>query len=143
MFPLPIHLLGQFHFMGNSIPTINSNRNLDINLRVEGMSLDFLALNICGFVFYAIYSTIGYFHLTQGAGTVVLADLLFAYHALAMVLLWLVQTYIYPHGKNRLSRRAIYICEALWGLVAIQVLLTSIRNRFLNISLDYALDNIH
>ena len=91
------------------------------------MSLDFLALNICGFAFYALYSSIGFFTTIKGAGTVVLADLLFAYHALVMVLLWLVQTFLYPHGKNRLSRRAIYICIGLWGIVAIQTFLTCIR----------------
>ena len=125
--PTSTLLLGPSPSMAKSTSTANSNRIPHSYHRVEGMSLDFLALNICGFVFYSLYSTIGFFfpHI-KGAGTVVLADLLFAYHALAMVLLWLVQAYFYPHGKNRLSRRAIYICLAFWGLVGIQTLLTCV-----------------
>jgi cystinosin len=90
------------------------------------MSLDFLVLNICGFVFYAIYSTIGFFTDIKGAGTVVLGDLIFAYHALVMVLIWLVQAVIYPKGKNRLSRRTLIICIGLWGFVGAQFFLTTI-----------------
>ena len=92
------------------------------------MSLDFLALNICGFAFYAIYSSIGFFTTLTGAGTVVLADIVFAYHALIMVLIWLCQTFIYPHGKNTLSKKAIYICEALCAIIATQTFLTCVCN---------------
>lgn len=54
-------LLGLFPFMDSSTKTTDLNRNNIYYPRVEGMSLDFLALNICGFAFYSLYSTIGFF----------------------------------------------------------------------------------
>ena len=79
--------------MVNSIKIGNSNRILLSNhfiistYSVEGFSLDYLMLNLIGYTFYGIYSSIGYFTNTKGAGTVVLADLIFVYHAIPIVIL--------------------------------------------------------
>jgi hypothetical protein len=66
-----------------------------------------------GYVFYAIYSTFGYFFKDPGAGTVVLADLIFIYHGLLMVIIWAIQAAIYPWGKNKISIYCIVICTFL------------------------------
>lgn len=40
--------------------------------------------------------TVGYFTDIKGAGTVVIADLIFVYHAMLMVTIYAVQCIIYP-----------------------------------------------
>ena len=52
---------------------------------VEGYSLKFQVLNFTGFLFYSIYSSMGYFGNDPSAGTVDLSDIAFGYHALLMV----------------------------------------------------------
>lgn len=66
-----------------------------ILLRVEGFSLDYLVFNITGYTFYIIYSSVGYFTDIKGAGTVVIADLVFVYHAALMVVIETIQCIIY------------------------------------------------
>ena len=63
--------------------------------RVEGFSLDYLVLNITGYTFYTIYSSVGYFTDITGAGTVVIADLFFVYHAGVMTIIQIIQCCIY------------------------------------------------
>jgi len=62
---------------------------------VEGFNLDYLVLNISGYTFYAIYSSLGYFTDMEGAGTVVIADLVFVYHGIVMIAIEAVQCCIY------------------------------------------------
>jgi hypothetical protein len=62
---------------------------------VEGFSLDYLIFNINGYTFYTVYSSIGYFTDIHGAGTVVIADLIFVYHSILMVAVQAVQCCIY------------------------------------------------
>jgi hypothetical protein len=57
--------------------------------------LDYLVFNISGYTFYTIYSTAGYFTDIKGAGTVVIADLIFVYHSVAMVAIQTIQCFIY------------------------------------------------
>jgi len=53
---------------------------------VEGLNLNYQVLNLSGFSFYSIYSSIGYFTVNESSGTVKLQDLLFSYHALMIVI---------------------------------------------------------
>jgi hypothetical protein len=62
---------------------------------VEGFSLDYLVFNISGYTFYTIYSSVGYFSDIGGAGTVVIADLVFVYHSMLMIAIQVVQCCIY------------------------------------------------
>lgn len=57
--------------------------------------MDYLVFNISGYTFYGIYSTVGYFTDVKGAGTVVIADLIFIYHAIVMISVKVVQCFIY------------------------------------------------
>ncbi len=51
--------------------------------------------NITGYTFYGIYSSVGYFTTIEGAGTVVIADLIFVYHSILMVIIETIQCFIY------------------------------------------------
>jgi cystinosin len=64
------------------------------------MNLDYLIMNLTGFTFYSIYCSYGYF-IPSGylvTGTIDLNDLFFAYHAILITLLTVVQAIIYPKG---------------------------------------------
>lgn len=63
--------------------------------RVEGFNLDYLVLNITGYGLYTIYSSVGYFTDIPGAGTVVIADLVFVYHGVLMVTIQVYQVWRY------------------------------------------------
>lgn len=99
--------------------------------RVEGLNLSYFALNFNGYAFYTIYSSVGYFiPEVKGAGTVVIADLIFVYNAMAMMLVQLFQFCIYEvsqvnmqKGKNRLSTTAVVIVAMLWILEIVTILL--------------------
>lgn len=90
-----------------------------VAFRVEGYSMDYLTMNIVGYVFYSSYSTLGYFFHMKGAGTVVIADLVFPYHALFICLVMAVQAYIYPRGKNRQSAFCTIFCSSLCVFVLV------------------------
>ncbi len=49
-----------------------------------------------GYTLYGIYSTIGYFTDIKGAGTVLLPDLIFVYHAIPVVIFQVGQCFYYP-----------------------------------------------
>jgi hypothetical protein len=68
------------------------------------MNLDYLYLNISGFIFYSIYCLYGYFTTDISIGKVNIADVLFALHALAICLFQYGQSLIYPKGNNKLSK---------------------------------------
>lgn len=86
--------------------------------------MDYLAFNISGYTFYAIYSSVGYFTNIKGAGTVVIADLIFIYHAIVMMSVKVIQCFRYEvvyrmikRGKNRISGIALAIIIGLWTVV--------------------------
>ena len=93
--------------------------------------MDFLILNFTGFFFYSIYNTIGYFDhsSSSGTGTVEVQDVVFAYHACALTIITLCQTFIYPvktqfiktcikknkkAGNNKVSRITIFSTAFMW-----------------------------
>ena len=86
--------------------------------------MNYLVMNICGDLLYGIYSTLGFFFHFQGAGTVVIADLVFIYHALLMCVILATQAWIYPYGKNRVSIYTIILCAIIWSFIIFQVIFT-------------------
>lgn len=93
------------------------------------MNLDFLAMNLTGFSFYSIYCSYGYFIPGGSAetGQVDLNDLLFAYHALLITILTVVQAFVFPQGKNRIMKITIvYLC-ALWIFCIVYGSITMVR----------------
>jgi hypothetical protein len=63
---------------------------------VEGFSMNYLTLNITGYSLYTIYLSAGYFTHLSGAGTVVIADIIFVYHAMFFIIVHSIQAVIYP-----------------------------------------------
>lgn len=117
--------------MASSTKTTNSNRIRSFSyLSVEGFSLNYLVMNISGYAFYGIYTTLGYFYHEEGAGTVVIADLVFVYHAIAMVIIQTIQVIIYPRGSNRVSSKTIALCIGLWTIILAEVFFTKIVEVF-------------
>ena len=86
--------------------------------------MNYLVMNINGYIFYGIYSTLGYFFKFKGAGTVVIADLIFVYHALLMCLVLSIQACIYPKGKNNVSPYTIILCVSLWTFIITDIIFT-------------------
>lgn len=69
-------------------------------------------MNFSGYLLYTIYTSLGYFTKIKGAGTVLLPDLLFVYHAMFMLLLFLIQFIIYPVTLYPYAREAIMYFQA-------------------------------
>lgn len=88
--------------------------------------MNYLVMNICGDLLYGIYSTLGFFFLFKGAGTVVIADLVFIYHALLMCIILSVQAWIYPYGENRVSPYTVALCVLIWSLLLLQIIFTEV-----------------
>jgi hypothetical protein len=62
------------------------------------MNLNFAAINLNGFVFYALFNAYGYFIDDTQSGRVEIADLFFALHAFAATFFTAIQAIIYPRG---------------------------------------------
>lgn len=88
--------------------------------------MNYLVMNISGDLFYGIYTTLGYFFHFKEAGTVVIADLVFIYHALLMCLVLSIQACIYPRGKNIISPFTVVLCVGLWSFIIVQILFTEV-----------------
>ena len=88
-----------------------------LNLRrrdVDGLSVDFLVLNVCGFAAYAAFNVLLFFPTEvrsayeehHGSPPAVHAnDVLFAVHALVMTIVSLFQSYLYDSGDGWFHRR--------------------------------------
>jgi hypothetical protein len=79
-------LLGQLVSMAKFMRTSDANSIYDIDPSVKGMSFEFVGLNLTGFLFLAVYSTVGYIYPELIVGTVEIQDLCFVYHAIAATL---------------------------------------------------------
>lgn len=93
------------------------------------MNLDFLALNLTGYVFYTIYCSYGYFCEGSAAetGRVNLNDIFFVYHALMITLVMVVQAFIYPKGTNRITPFTVGLIIMLVSFSAVYSLLTYVK----------------
>jgi len=96
--------------------------------------MDYLAFNITGYTLYTIYSTFGYFTDLQGAGTVVIADLVFVYHTMLMMVINIAQCWIYSvrklanqKGKTVMSKQALMIAITIWIFVAVEAVCTRVK----------------
>ncbi|CAD8067767.1 unnamed protein product [Paramecium sonneborni] len=103
------------------------------NLRVKnvrGIAFEFLGLNLTGFLFLSAYSSAGYFKGGDNgwpfSGDITKQDLFFAYHAVAITILTIIQTvYYYKKGDNAgVSLWCIIVLIVLWSQTILYVLLT-------------------
>lgn len=82
--------------------------------RVEGFSLNYFAFSFTGYTYYTIYLTLGRFTDIKGAGTVVIADLIFIYHTVIMIIIQLIQcitydvSYCYNLERNKQTIEEYY-----------------------------------
>jgi cystinosin len=99
---------------------------MSLQFSVEGMNLDYLWMNLTGFSFYSIYCSYGYFHKDSASetGQVDLNDLIFAYHALGITILTVIQSFIYPRGHNKINNVTIGYLVVLWAFAGCYSVLT-------------------
>lgn len=90
------------------------------------MNLDFLALNLSGYIFYAVYCIYGFFYKGAQAetGQVDLHDLLFVLHANFITIVAIIQACIYPKGKNKISFISIGYIVSICSFLICYALLT-------------------
>jgi cystinosin len=95
------------------------------------MNLDFVVMNLTGFLFYSIYNTYGYFINTEQTGRVDLNDVFFAYHALFATCVTVSQIFIYPKTNNKVHLPTVILLTLMWGTVAIYGTLTMVKIRII------------
>jgi cystinosin len=86
-------------------------------------------MNLTGFSFYSIYCSYGYFYNNSPpeTGQVDLNDLIFAFHALTITILTVIQSFIYSKGKNKINRLTIGCLIFMWIFVICYSILTYVK----------------
>ena len=84
--------------------------------RVTGLSFEFLAYNLTGFLFYSAYSTVKFFASTGCPQTVEVNDLAFGYHAVLLTAVTIVQCLLYKTRRQRVHPAHAAVVAALWLL---------------------------
>jgi hypothetical protein len=79
------------------------------------MNLNFVTVNLNGFLFYSLFNSYGYFVEDLQTGTIEMADYFFALHALLAILYTAAQALIYPRGKNQLFGSILVFIASHWS----------------------------
>jgi len=90
---------------------------------VEGLSFDFEAYNLLGFIGYSIYTIWGYCDPKIGTGNIAIQDIVFSLHAVLITIVTIIQIFIYydkkdPHQKVSSICKLIVTC-LVWGFLQI------------------------
>jgi len=90
---------------------------------VVGLSFDFEAYNLLGFIGYSVYTIWGYIDPDIGTGHVAIQDIVFALHAVLITIITIIQIFIY-HDKNDPEQKVSSICKLIitcliWGVLQI------------------------
>jgi len=90
---------------------------------VKGLSFDFVAYNLLGFIGYTVYTIWGYCDPKIGTGKVSIQDIVFASHAVIITFVTIIQICIYYDEKDTNQKvsstcRMIIIC-LIWGVMQI------------------------
>jgi hypothetical protein len=109
-----LHYCMVFFFLWANILKLPPKIVLIKKSRVEGFSLNYFAFSFTGYTYYTIYLTLGRFSNLKGAGTVVIADLIFIYHTVFMIIIQLIQCIIYhvywtSHRKGQINSPIILL----------------------------------
>jgi cystinosin len=92
--------------------------------RSKGLSWDFMAYNLTGFVFYSIYTIVKY--VTQSTHSVDVSDVAFAVHALVLCAVQSVQCMVYEkHEQQAVNPYHAFLCAVLWALALYNVALSA------------------
>ena len=86
--------------------------------------MNYFIMNVSGYTLYTLYTSIGFFTDLEGAGTVVLADLLFVYHAMFCLTIEIIQALYFPKGNNKPSKVCLSICMGVWIFIITEIVLT-------------------
>lgn len=78
------------------------------------MSIDFIALNLTGYVLYSLYNTYGYWINEDQTGRVDLNDVAFAYHGLLATLIFVGQACFYERGSHLVNFLTIVLTLTVW-----------------------------
>uniref|UniRef100_A0A452TQ74 Cystinosin, lysosomal cystine transporter n=1 Tax=Ursus maritimus TaxID=29073 RepID=A0A452TQ74_URSMA len=103
---------------------------------VIGLSFDFVALNLTGFVAYSVFN-IGllwvpyikeqfFFKYPNGVNPVDSNDVFFSLHAVALTLVVMVQCFLYERGNQRVSWPAISFLVLSWVFVLVTLILAAV-----------------
>ena len=90
---------------------------------VTGLSFEFLAYNVTGFVLYSTYSTVKYFVPNGCDQTVQINDLAFGYHAVLMTAVTIAQCVVYRTERQRVHPVHAFVVAALWLLTGYTLVL--------------------
>lgn len=90
---------------------------------VSGLSFDFVAYNLLGFIGYTVYTIWGYCDPKIGTGKVSIQDIVFASHATMITFITIIQICIYfdkkdPNQKVSSTCKLIISC-LVWGVIQI------------------------
>ncbi|XP_038614998.1 cystinosin [Tachyglossus aculeatus] len=122
-------LIGWIYFVAWSVsfyPQVYENWR---RKSVVGLSFDFIALNLTGFIAYSVFN-IGLFWVTyikeqflhqhpNGVNPVDSNDVFFSLHAVALTLVVIVQCFLYERGDQKVSPLAIGFLVLSWTFVFI------------------------
>ncbi|XP_041580263.1 cystinosin isoform X3 [Vulpes lagopus] len=104
---------------------------------VVGLSFDFVALNLTGFVAYSVFN-IGllwvpsikeqfFLKYPNGVNPVDSNDVFFSLHAVALTLVVMVQCFLYERGTQHVSWPAISFLVLSWVFVLVTMILAAVR----------------
>lgn len=90
---------------------------------VQGLSFDFEAYNLLGFIGYSIYTIWGYCDTKIGTGKIAIQDIIFAIHAVIITIVTIIQIFFYydrtdPHQKVSSTCKLVITC-LIWGFLQI------------------------
>ena len=91
---------------------------------VVGLSFDFIALNLTGFIAYSVFN-VGLFwiplikeefllHYPNGVNPVAINDVFFSLHAIALTLLTIIQCCIYERAGQKVSKTVVGLLALAW-----------------------------
>lgn len=106
-------------------------------ISVKGININFIVLNLTGFICLSVYCTVGYLDLNHyyGIGNIHIEDIAFAYHATILTLVVVVQYFIYPVGNNKLTKGYLVILLIIWTIIPISSYLTLRKDSFHHLNL--------
>lgn len=119
--PFLISAVGWIYFLAWSFPFYSQlydnwkkKRYIRHHFSVEGMSMDFIALNLSSYLLYCLYNTYGYFISEEQTGRIDSNDVAFAYHGLLATAIFVVQACVYEHGSHLVSFLTIMLSLTVW-----------------------------
>lgn len=114
------HVIGWIYFFAWSFSFYGQVIENYRRKSVRGLSFDFEAYNLLGFIGYTVYTIWGYLDPKIGAGIVAIQDIVFACHAVLLTIVTIIQIFIYydkTDNEQKVSPTCKLIISCLvWGI---------------------------